>query len=116
MTEQFTTAAPIFLVTVMKPVDWDKVPDKHMRRDRTWGWFFKFEDAERAVLANATDMFEANYYNYAVIEEVAEGLTWPAKIRGWYYAAYEADDAMNPKVSKIDEPAWAERIVNWGIG
>lgn len=116
MTEQSTKAAPIFLVTVMKPVEWDKVPEKHMRRDRTWAWFSKFEDAEEAVLRNAADMFEENYYNYAVIEEVEEGFTWPAKVRGWYFAEYEKDTEARPKVSKVSAPEWSESICNWGIG
>lgn len=112
MTERTT----IFLVTVMKPIEWDTVPDKHLRRDRTWAWYSNFEAAEKAVLSNATDMFEANYYSYAVIEEVCEGLMAVAKVRGWYFAEYTNEDNEPTSVTKIGTPDWAKRCCNWGIG
>jgi hypothetical protein len=68
----------IFFVTVLH--------DKQKRK-RTWGWYLKFKDAEKAVLENHTDIFEMGYYNLAVISAFPEGvlaveeMTW--SIQPW---------------------------------
>ena len=41
--------------------------------DRTWGWYNKFEDAEKCVVENWADIYEGEF-NYAVIEEKKEGI------------------------------------------
>lgn len=106
----------IYLVTVMKHHD-----DPRPRRERSWGYYFKFEDAEQAVLSNATDMFEDGYYREAVIEEVPEGIIPFAKAKQWYVADYPTspnDDGNfgDPVVRKVDPPEWSTMAVNWGIG
>lgn len=63
------TGRAIFVVTVF-----GDVVDRHPRRQRTWGWYEKLKDAQRAVLENHTDMYETLYYDVAVIEEVQEGI------------------------------------------
>lgn len=52
---------------------------------RTWSWHTNFEDAERCVLNNITDIAEFEY-TYAVIEEVYEGYCWGMKIpKEWWF-------------------------------
>lgn len=108
----------IFTVTCIGNV---QEPQYESRRDRTWGFFLKFEDAEKAVLANATDMFEMGYYTHAVIEEVPEGILVHHKVKQWYFADYSKAKPREgylpePVVAKIDEPGWAKRTCNWSFG
>jgi len=110
VSEEQKPCGRVFLLTVLKrDVDGDS------GRDRTWAWYSRLEDAERDVLRNAGDMFEANYYDHAVIEEVPEYMMSVATVRGWYRASY-GDDEEAPTVSKIEAPSWSAGICNWGIG
>jgi len=69
----------IFFVTVLHKLG---------NRRRCWGWYEKFEGAEKAVLENHTDIFEVGYYDLAVIEEYPEGvMSLPEKL-WWYKATY----------------------------
>lgn len=59
---------PIYVVTVLS---------RHRNfahRERTWGWRSSLDAATSDALGNVTDMFEAGYYNFAVIEETPEGV------------------------------------------
>jgi len=79
------------------------------------GWFADRKEAERAVLSNATDIFEMNYYDRAVIEQYAEGFCQVAMNRWWYKATY-AKENPDPVVTKVREPKWAKKIINIGFG
>lgn len=94
----------IFLVAVMK-----RDPNTGNTRQRTWGWYTNFADAEQAVLENHTDIFEANYYNLAVIEEMPEGVMACAKNVWWYQATYPDNHQglVDPSVQRIDPPEWS---------
>lgn len=101
----------IFLVTV--------ISEQHTRNQRTWGWFPTFEEAEKAVLSNATDMFECNYYNLAVIEEVESGLIAHVVQEKWYkavYSSFSGKNCFNPQVSEIPKPKCFKYTVNFGMG
>lgn len=108
--QQPAKAPPIYTVTVMK-----RDESRQIDRQRTWGWYSKFEDAQDAVLSNATDMFECNYYNIALIEEVPEGILALAEKRWWFKATYNGEE-FNPAVAAIEPPEWAEGIVNYSMG
>ena len=82
--------------------------------DRVWGWFDKFEDAEKIVLNNETDIFEY-YYNYACIEEVPMGVITVAKVIQWYKSGFDSDSGV-VSVGKVDPPPFAENTVNFTIG
>jgi hypothetical protein len=88
------------------------------QNNRTWGWFADFNDAERLILANGTDIFEMGYYDHAVIEAVPEGVCVLAEDRQWYFADYgeKPDYRDEPKVSRVEKPEWAKQICNWGMG
>jgi hypothetical protein len=86
-------------------------------RSRCWGYFVDVRDAERAVLSNATDMFELGWYDHAVIEKVPEGICRYCEAVSWYFADYSARDAddVGPTVTKIERPEWAAQTCNWGM-
>lgn len=103
----------IYVVTVVKPL-----PDGR-RRKRTWGWYQDFASAARDVLANATDMFELNYYDHAVIERHEEGILAEVETMAWYladYSKFAKSPDRNPEVKKILVPEWAQNIISWGLG
>jgi hypothetical protein len=84
-------------------------------RSRCWGFFFKFEDAEKSVLNNWTDMFECGYYDYAVIEEFEEGIcsiALPEKSK-WYRSVY---DGKKQTTTPCKCPKQFRQTCNWGLG
>lgn len=108
----------VHMVTVLKLALDD---DRKIVRSRTWGYAESHEEAEAWVLSNATDMFEMNYYNHAVIEAVPPGLIASAKSERWYFADYGDRDTPlvfgdgRPHVRAIDKPACLSHTVSfWG--
>lgn len=110
------TGRTVFFVAVFK---YDDDPKKS--RHRLWGWYSKFEDAEKAVLENHTDIFEHDYYDLACIEEMTEGVLSSAINVWWYKATYAPEfwknpALYNPSVERIEPPAWTEGTCNFCIG
>lgn len=88
-----------------------------LKRDRVWGWYTTFARAEEAVTLNATDMFEANYYDHAVIEKVEEGLIPLSEERWFYRADYsKMRTKYDPTVSRIDCPPEFEKVYGFAMG
>jgi hypothetical protein len=96
-------------------------------RQRTWGWYEHHADAVRAVVENHTDLFEANYYDTALIEQYPEGVCSLGRQIQWYKAEYphrrEEEGflqgtyfGVEPFVVPIDQPPWAKVIVNFALG
>ena len=92
----------------------NKYPEKAgQHRKRIWGWYSNFYEAEEAVIENVTDMNEAGYYPWIVIEEVSEGIcpiTMEDKAK-WYEF-----DAKDEKYHRCDAPEFAMCIINWSFG
>ncbi len=105
----------IFTVTVVyyNPEELEIQPGQ--RFTRTWGYFFNFEDAEMAVLHNHTDMFEQGYYNYAVIEELPEGLLPVPEHEYWYQADFNRKKE-EMLVSRINKPQSLEGTFSFSMG
>lgn len=89
---------------------------------RCWGFYRSKKKAIQAVTENWTDMNEAGYYRYAVIESHYEGLINP--IIGeemWFKAKYEKceDKCGTYKMCVGYEPCgvpeWAKQICGWTI-
>jgi len=89
---------------------------------RCWGFFRSKKKAIQAVTENWTDMNEAAYYHYAVIEPHYEGLINP--IIGeemWFKAKYEErEDKRGTYKACVgyepcDVPKWAKQICGWTI-
>jgi hypothetical protein len=81
---------------------------------RCVGFFTTFSQAEKCVIENWGDIFEY-YYDFAVVEEVTEGLYNCCQgdnyLKQWY--------KWNSKVKrykKVKEPKFAKNIINWSIG
>lgn len=84
-------------------------------RSRAWGYFFDEEKAKDIVIKNSTDIFEAGFYNFAVVEKVNEGVFGKCEKAGWYKAEYIAEQA-GPIVKKIKEPAFLKRYIRFWAG
>lgn len=106
----------IYTVTVLHYGSTKESPQREPSRPRVWGWYASIHDAEIAILTNATDMFECGYYNYAIIEEVDEGVLPICRNVGMYKAIYDKEHSNDPLVSKVKKPAWAKRVYNWSMG
>ena len=89
----------IFLVKVLK-ID-EKSKDDRIVRDRMWGFYPDQETAEKCVLENWTDIFENNYYNFAVVIEMPPGICVRPISTTWYKITY-GKDSNNYKIKKVD--------------
>lgn len=113
------TGKSVFLVAVFERC---KVPDSSPP-SRLWGWYSSFDAAEKAVLENHTDIFEAAYYEMAVIEEIPEGVCAVAKGVWWYRADYPDTSNLSfveslrvpPSIVKTSPPSWAEGLCNFTL-
>lgn len=89
---------------------------------RLWYLFNNFDDAEKCVLNNYSDIFEC-YYSYAIIEEIGVITKTGKKIdignipKQWWYKANYTDKSGEPVVEKLlTPPAGYEMICNWLVG
>lgn len=90
---------------------------------RTWGFYYDLGKALEAVHHNVTDLNEAGFYNYAVIEPHDVGLLGIDKAISntlWFKAEYEELKDKNGKPYKCcigykecPTPPWAEHTVGW---
>ena len=90
---------------------------------RTWGFYYDLGKALKAVHENWTDMNEAGYYDYAVIEPHDAGLLGIEKAISntlWFKAEYEErkTEAGTPykccvRYVECSTPSWAEHTVGW---
>jgi hypothetical protein len=93
-----------------------------IKRSRNWGYFLDKELAREVILQNVTDIYEAGYYNYALLNEIPQGICIGHKIKGtWYKADYHAEDidddgyiklGSNPIIYECEKPI----PKNWIIG
>ena len=74
---------------------------KKLERTRTWGFYKDFETAQKCVLENWTDLYEMGYYNYALINEMPEGVCVSPVNKWWYEVVYVSRDEK-PKVNLIN--------------
>lgn len=92
------------------------VRDDENHDSRCWGFFTSKDKAIQAVTENWTDMNEAGYYKYAVIEPHYEGLINP--IIGediWFVAKYDKEKKMCLGYEQCEKPKFAEGFSGWTI-
>lgn len=77
---------------------------------RPWFFFFTFEKAEKVVINNHTDLNEAGYWPYVVIEELKE-FSFTDRKEFWYEFDHETG-----KYVEITKPEKFKGIVCWGLG
>ena len=74
-----------------------------------WGWYKSKKDAFEAVTSNACDSWET-CYDYALIEEVEEGLYPGSHIR-WFFEYDKSKD----KYESINEPEFLQHFSGFTI-
>jgi uncharacterized protein involved in copper resistance len=94
----------------MKKEDDDSKDPRLVRFWRTPGWTKNRFDAERIVLDNIGDIHEGRY-QYAVIEELPEGL-YPFSINEWWYYWNTKKD----RYVLINKPEEMKMFKNFSIG
>lgn len=119
----------VYVVGVMQ-VDLSNETFSAKKAERLWHLFARFEDAQKCVLENHTDIFEY-YYNIALIEEhyVYDPDDPPPPLHDimcakqwWYRAEYTTDyesnsmNPMNPVVKEAEQPKCFHGIVNFWVG
>jgi len=94
----------------------DIVPEKEgsrfgrVGRTRLLGWYGSFKGAQEAVIQNLMDIYD-NDHEYAVIEEVEEGI-WVACRQEWWYQWNEDGKCYD----LIAKPDLVKHLINFGIG
>lgn len=94
-----------------------------IKSQRLWHFFAHFEDAEKCVLENHTNIFEYTY-NLALIEEhYVYDPNDPSKNYNfiapqWWYQATYPNNSVNcdPEIKKIDQPECFKQICNFWAG
>jgi hypothetical protein len=115
----------VYAVGVIQ-ADLSENPRRFIKDQRLWFLYSKFEDAEKCVLENHSDIFEY-YYNFAVIEEVYvidpssprkkdEGNYVPKQ--WWYKADFSAgrEGDHHPVITSVEQPKCMENICCIWIG
>lgn len=85
--------------------------EKNGKYPRTVGYFKTFEEAEHVILTNAGDIWEF-CYDYAVIENIPEGLYQYDQNPTWYHW----NEIENCYKEIIGRPEFSKRMVGWAIG
>ena len=104
----------IFVLTVMKLGSGGA-----SRRSRTWGWFPNLTTAETAVVQNHGDIYEAGYYDLAVLEEFPWGPLALARSEIWYRVECSGDGGAAPYeyvVKQCEKPTALEGLISFGMG
>lgn len=73
------------------------------------GWYMSKTDAFKAVENNMCDIWE-HCYDYALIEEVVEGL-YPCSRTRWFFKF----DIESMTYKQIEEPEWLSRFIGFTL-
>ena len=95
----------IYTVTTMTKLEQD-LGWPRFGNTRLVAWYEKFDDAEKCVIYNDGDIWET-CYDYAVIEEVEQGL-YPYCKNRWFYKFNERSKGYR----NIEEPEFMEHFAN----
>jgi hypothetical protein len=80
----------IFTITVIYGNPRLPYADERMRV-RSWGYYFKQEDAAHVIEHNETDISELGYYQYGLLAELGEGPLALADELQWYEFIWNYD-------------------------
>lgn len=101
----------IYVVMVMSSLSWDEqIKGIDFGSERIVGWYSDYKDAYEAVLNNACDIWET-CYDYALLEEIEEGLYHPASSRWWFKHNLEEN-----RYEEIPEPEFCKVYSGFTIG
>jgi hypothetical protein len=110
-------------------VDLSSTTKRLIKDQRLWYMFKNFEDAEKCVLENQSDLFEY-HYNMALIEEVHlldfsnqndKDETIFARKQWWYRITYynhptNDDIEIKPTIEQVDVPSIFENTCRFWVG
>jgi len=88
-----------------------KREDYELEETRCWGFLKSKKRAIELVENNVTDLNEAGYYKYVVIETSYEGLLPYADNQMWFIYNRETG-----KYDRCEKPRFSEGIVNYCLG
>lgn len=77
---------------------------------RCWGWFPKQEQAEKSVIDNEGDPFEAGWYQWAAIQRIPPGSHASGEVVAWFRAVYTPGNNV-PRVERVPDeelPSWTK--------
>lgn len=100
----------IYTITMLEKVENDKNGWPNFGSTNVVGYYTDLDVAIKAVTSNACDINET-VYDYAVIEEVSEGLYNPS-IKSYWFKYNREKDSYEP----IDEPNEVKHICGFSIG
>jgi len=104
----------IYVITVLERMEFNEISNIDYDVDfgctDSPGWFSSLEEAKRVVENNICDLNET-CYDYAIIEEVDEGIYNFAKFR-WIYK-FDKDTGTYKEIS---EPPCLKHLSNFSIG
>lgn len=95
--------SPIYTITVVRFATF--------QNHRSVGFFYTFEDADRAVRQNMGDMNEDGHYIFAVIEPVREGIYVLPRKETWYKFNNEKKE-----YEPCEKPNRFKCIAGWSLG
>jgi hypothetical protein len=98
-----TMSKPIYTITTIRPFLGDS--------NRTVGFYYDFETADKLVRENAGDMNECNHYPFAVIEETLPGIYTYPRPEHWYEW-----NRQKEVYEPCEKPDRYKQVVGWGIG
>ena len=85
--------------------------EKNYRNTRCVGWVSENDEAYDIVTNNHGDIAESGYYQYAIIEQMGEGLYYTPKEEFWF--EWNAD---TKKYDPIDTPKEFKNVTGFGMG
>lgn len=100
----------MFFITCFEKVSTDDLGWISMGATRTFGYERTFTDAKYALNTNCYDMHEY-LYDYAVVEDICDGIHPHCKDR-WFFKYDSEKDGF----FEIDEPAEFEHYCNIALG
>lgn len=100
----------IYVINTMTKLEKDQNGFPDFGSERIVGFYKEFKDAEDAVVNNICDIYET-IYNYALIEEVEEGL-YNSSLNRWFYKYNKEKD----EYEKIEEPEFLKHYSGFTIG
>lgn len=100
----------MWFITVLQKIEPHKNCFPDLGSQRTWGYYKERETAVHALHENWGDMWEC-LYEYALIEEIEEGICPYASNRQWFKWDTEREGYF-----EIEEPECVKCFVNFALG
>lgn len=84
---------------------------EYLSNSRTFGYFSDYATCIETLNLNVSDMCEAGYYSYAVVEKIGEGIHPRAEEIAWFTWIEEKEGFY-----VTEKPEWANGWSNFALG